>query len=144
MDEAELRKDADLMLRNLPGWSFEAAYVGLRAGFRCEYCDRPLLRSVEDYDAWQNDHVRPQSQTDAVIAQDYVNNWALACKTCNFIKRHTVPAGAEKVTQRNALVALYREVMMARRARKTEILLDIREFLARLGIDDGVRERGAA
>ena len=144
MDDADLRKYAGMMAAQLPGWSFEAAYIGLRAGFRCEYCGRPLLRSVEDYDAWQNDHVRPQSRTDPTAAADYANNWALACKTCNFIKRHTTPNGAEGVVERDALVKLYREVITERRGRKQSKLHDIRQWLADSGLDDGVTERGAA
>lgn len=74
------------------GWSEEAARLGVRAGFRCEYCGRDLLASVDDYDAWQREHVIPPSKGGG----DDLENLAVSCKTCNFLKRDFVPEGDDR------------------------------------------------
>lgn len=60
-------------------WSESAARRGFRAGFKCEYCDRDLLASVNDYKEWQEDHIVPLSSGGA----DEEENLAVACRTCN-------------------------------------------------------------
>jgi 5-methylcytosine-specific restriction endonuclease McrA len=42
------------------GWSEQAVDLGIRTDFRCEYCTRDLIASVDDYDAWQVDHILPR------------------------------------------------------------------------------------
>ena len=39
-------------------WSRETFEVSFRGRFRCEYCDKDLLASVENYDSWQTDQDR--------------------------------------------------------------------------------------
>ena len=65
-------------------FSVEQAENALRARFRCEYCDRDLLSSVDAYHSWHLDHLVPRSRGGA----DAVENYALSCKPCNFMKRH--------------------------------------------------------
>jgi 5-methylcytosine-specific restriction endonuclease McrA len=69
------------------GWSAETLAIWERAGFRCEYCGTDLLRSVDDYffNA-QLDHIVPESRGGKTEPE----NLALACKTCNFLKRDAV------------------------------------------------------
>lgn len=112
-------------------WSVEAAFLGLRAGFRCEYCGRPLLRSVEDYDSWQNDHVLPVSRGGS---EDYVTNKALSCKTCNFVKRHTLLEEPLEVLTREEIVLRYREVIRERRTTKQQDLDQVCSVLTELGV----------
>ena len=65
-------------------WDVPSARRGIRAEFRCEYCDRDLFASVDDYKSWEIDHIVPISQG----GTDNDENVALACRTCNFcIKR---------------------------------------------------------
>ena len=113
------------------GWSVEAAFLGLRASFCCEYCDRPLLRSVEDYDTWQNDHVLPTSRGGS---EDYVTNKALACKLCNFLKRHTLLDVPVEGLDRAQLVIRYRAMIQERRRRKDEEFAKVREAFGELGL----------
>jgi 5-methylcytosine-specific restriction endonuclease McrA len=61
-------------------WSAKSAFLGERAGFRCEYCGRDLLSSVNDYKEWQEDHIVPKSKGGD---NDDLNNLAVSCRTCN-------------------------------------------------------------
>ena len=132
MDHEALAAMAPVLAERL-GWSDEAAYLGLRAGFHCEYCDRPLIGSIEDYDAWQNDHIHPRTRKGS---DDYVKNKALACKTCNFIKRHTEVKCNPDTLSRAELVLLYREIVKERRARKQMELDKIHAALSELGVKE--------
>jgi hypothetical protein len=111
------------------GWSEEAAFLGLRARFCCEYCDRPLLRSIEDYDTWQNAHVLPRSRGGS---EDYRAKKAMACKTCNFMKRHTLLNEPVTDLDRDQLIQRYREVFQERRRRKAEELATVRAVFREL------------
>ncbi len=86
MTDGEARQRAERELTGSLGWSAESLDLGIRAGFRCEYCGRDLLKSVDSYDAWQIDHIHPSSRGGA----DSFDNKAVACGTCNRLKRHTV------------------------------------------------------
>lgn len=92
------------------GWSETSARLGIQARFRCEYCGRDLLASVDDYDAWQVDHILPQSKG----GPDDFENLAVSCKTCNFMKRNVVPEGLDRHARiRSAAVQI--EVLRTRK-----------------------------
>ena len=83
------------ILKDLHNWYPSTADVAVRAGFRCEYCGRDFLASVDDYESFQIDHVVPKSK----CPRDSVNeldNLALACKPCNFFKRAVMPEGSSR------------------------------------------------
>lgn len=103
------------------GWHEHNVVVGVKARFRCEYCDRDLLASIEDYDSWQLDHIVPSSQHGA----DDIPNKALCCKTCNFMKSTFAPVGAT----REERLASAREYVTERRSRKLEELERIRALV---------------
>lgn len=42
-------------------WSEEQIQLGLRAKFKCEYCDKDLLSLIDNYKLWQKDHIIPRS-----------------------------------------------------------------------------------
>lgn len=63
-------------------WGEDSAKLGYNAGFRCEYCGKDLLSSVENYKEWQEDHIIPKSKGGG----ETNDNYALSCRTCNFIK----------------------------------------------------------
>ena len=112
-------------LRSL-GWSDEAFEIGLRARFQCEYCDRDLLASVDDYDAWQVDHIVPASREGA----SHISNYALACKTCNFLKRHSTPTESiDPVADRAHAIAVVRALVQVRRHAKDERVRKMREMI---------------
>ena len=96
------------------GWSDAAVDIGIRADFRCEYCNRDLIASVNDYDSWQVDHILPR-----VDDRDGLWNLALSCKTCNYLKRHSIPTTVidPRVDRAGAIDAV-RALIDERRARK--------------------------
>jgi len=61
-------------------WSARAVRIGVRANFRCEYCDKDLLGSPESFKSWQEDHIVPKRTG---IDPDDENNIALSCRECN-------------------------------------------------------------
>jgi len=94
---------------------------GLESGFRCEYCNRDLLASFNDYDSWQIDHVIPSSKGGI---HEY-DNMAVSCKTCNFLKRDYLPTGE---TRNERLADARRHVQELREMREDE-LSQIRELV---------------
>ncbi len=106
-------------------WGENDVKIGIRAGFKCEYCDKDLLASVDNYKEWQKDHIIPKFKEGENT--DRIENIALSCRTCNVsIKNRWNPA---EVTGNNAsrqeLIAAVREYV---RKRRTEILIDICSF----------------
>jgi hypothetical protein len=104
-------------------WSPSAARRGLRAQFCCEYCGRDLLASVEDYKAWEEDHIVPQSAG----GSDDDENIAIACRTCNYhAKRAWDPQSiCGKDGTRDELIAAIRQYVAQKR---TEMLTDVARF----------------
>jgi 5-methylcytosine-specific restriction endonuclease McrA len=82
-------------LQKLFRFSEWTAKRGLETDCRCEYCDRDLLASFNDYDSWQIDHIYPSSKG----GKDQYENMAVCCKTCNFLKRNYVPTGVTREEQ---------------------------------------------
>ncbi|BFU91245.1 MAG: hypothetical protein NTAFB01_24320 [Nitrospira sp.] len=96
------------------GWSAQTVDLGIGADFRCEYCYRDLIASVDDYDAWQIDHILPRTDE-----REALWNLALSCKTCNFLKRHSIPTTPiDPSKDRASAIAVVRELINERRARK--------------------------
>jgi len=63
-------------------WHPRTIDVWVRAQGRCEYCGKSLVESPDEYFFGSHvDHIIPN-------AGDTLDNLALACKACNFIKRH--------------------------------------------------------
>lgn len=108
---------ADELIKALvdQGWSRESAQLGIDARFSCEYCDRRLLGSIEDYDSWQIDHIDPVSKGGL---ENSLENQALCCKTCNFMKRNQKPEGST----REERIGFFRQVIHRKRKRKQEEL----------------------
>ncbi|MEN6493764.1 MAG: HNH endonuclease signature motif containing protein, partial [Thermoguttaceae bacterium] len=108
------------------GWSAEAVELGITNGFRCVYCGRDLLRSIEDYDVWQFDHITPVSKG----GPDTAENKAVACKLCNFAKRDF---DASKVAGPNASIDELQRIaaahVEARRKEKRDKLREIKRLL---------------
>ena len=88
-----IRQDViDRVAREIyPGkkWGKEWAEVCERAGYKCEYCDKDMLASMNDYLSMQNDHIIPQKANGI----EDIKNYALSCPTCNMrLKRGWNPA----------------------------------------------------
>lgn len=108
------------------GWSEEAVVLGLKQEFRCKYCKRDLLATIEDYDVWQFDHVVPVSKQGA----DMMENKVVACKLCNFAKRSFDPRSNvdEHATAEQLLNAAENYVMQVREQKK-ERLQKVKDIL---------------
>ncbi len=112
------------------GWSKPQAELGTRAGFECEYCGRPLLASIEDYDAWQVDHIVPLSKH----GEDEPWNLALSCKICNFMKRNWLPPeGLDPKSSRAASIAAVRALISEKRAATQRELDSVAALVKQLG-----------
>ncbi|UYM16297.1 HNH endonuclease [Endozoicomonas euniceicola] len=63
-------------------WGKIEAELAVDFDFKCAYCDKDLLASVDNYKEWQREHIVPSSEGGA----EHMSNFALSCRTCNFIK----------------------------------------------------------
>jgi len=97
-------------------WEEYQIEVGLRADFKCEYCGKSLLESYEHYDQWQVDHIIPNGDNN-------LENLALSCKLCNFVKRQTDPSSQTDKLDRESLISVAREIISQRRQRKSTAFL---------------------
>jgi CRISPR/Cas system Type II protein with McrA/HNH and RuvC-like nuclease domain len=99
--------------------------------FRCVYCDRDLLASIDDYDVWQFDHIVPVSQE----GENKIENLAVACKLCNFAKRDFDPrlvAGDHASVEE--LRAIAKAHVTERRAEKRKRLDAVKDILFQHGL----------
>ena len=119
------------------GFSAEQILYAERAGFKCEYCDRDLLASVDDYDAWQLDHIYPVSKE----GSDDSLNMAVACKTCNSMKRAACPPNRKPPStedERARLIEWGRDLIAEKRTQKQLKVAKIR-CLARALLEPGYK-----
>lgn len=108
-------------LVNTGQWGENDVILGIRAGFKCEYCDKDLLASVDNYKEWQKDHIIPLSKG----GEDINDNIAISCKTCNVnIKGRWNPAdeSTSDNPSRQELINVVRDYCIKRR---TKMLSDI-------------------
>ena len=139
MDGAKL-DDATRELEPL-GWSREALELGTGQDFRCYYCKRDLLASIEDFDVWHFDHVIPVSK----MGTDDIANKVVACKLCNFVKRNFDPrseAGEGATLEELRVIAT--EYVAAGRKDKTARLDKFNEVLLRTGLIRPDRAKGSS
>ena len=107
-----------------PGWAID---IAVRANFRCEYCDRDLLASVDAYKEWQHDHIVSQR----VKEDNGPNNMALSCRTCNVSFKgksdpsHDLPDNAS----REELVAAVRQYVARKRTAMFAEVVNVREVV---------------
>ena len=128
MNNEELN-DLKSSLRKL-GWSPEAVDLGIAQKFRCCYCGRDLLRSIEDYDVWNFDHIIPLSKG----GTNDTKNKVVACKLCNFVKRNfDVRAIAGNDASKEELFALAKAHISSRRSEKKAKLKEIKKLLFEAG-----------
>ena len=100
-------------------------YIAVRARFCCEYCGKNLLESVDTYDSWQIDHIIPRNDDPN---NEVIENLALTCKTCNFVKRHTTTEALLKSSTRQSKINEARKIVWERRAQKEVTLMKVREL----------------
>ncbi len=112
-------------LMTLPLWGSMGIECGIRAGFRCEYCDRDLLSSLDDYKAWAQDHIVPERLGGA----DTIEKMAVSCDPCNsaYKKAWNPRSVAGATASRAELIAATRRLIAEKRAAEQAVLTEVRE-----------------
>lgn len=105
-------------------WTAEA---GERARYKCEYCDKDMLASVDNYLSWQLDHIIPESAG----GDHTLENMALSCRECKVrFKRSWDPAYvAGKDASREELILVVRENVKKKRSSWVHCLSRSREIV---------------
>ena len=115
-------------LARLPLWGQPGIDCGIRANFRCEYCDRDRLRSLDDYKAWAQDHLVPRKAG----GRDDLSNMVVACHPCNSAyKKDWDPrtvAGAD--ASREELIEAARTMIAERRDVEQAVLEEAQRLVA--------------
>jgi 5-methylcytosine-specific restriction endonuclease McrA len=88
--------------------------LGFEQRFRCIYCDSDLLATYDAYNSWQWDHIFPTSKG----GEHTVENIAICCKACNYLKRAYIPSGA---TREEQIVDARRYVLEMRKRLESEL-----------------------
>jgi 5-methylcytosine-specific restriction endonuclease McrA len=105
---------------NTGHWGPIETKLGIEFNFCCAYCDKKMLESVENYKEWQTDHIIPSSKD----GEDSIENYALSCRTCNFIKSTWNPAenlGELEVTKLNLINVSKNYIIEKRKGTQAEI-----------------------
>ena len=114
-------------LVELEGFGKRSAEIGVRAGFKCEYCDKDLLASPDAYKGWQEDHIIPLSSG----GKDISDNIALSCRECNvnYKGRWNPLTVIENNAERKEKIAEVRQYVFEKRSAAMEKLLSIRRVI---------------
>lgn len=113
------------------GWSDSTLDVWLRAKGRCEYCGKNLQAHSDDYFYGYNiDHVVSASLEGA----SEFNNYALACRSCNLIKRNVDFRSPGETPSRSELIKRASDYIHRKRKRNEERLLEHMPYLKALGL----------
>ena len=101
-------------------WGPVELLIGFRAAFKCEYCERNLLKDADSYVLWQKDHIQRHGGDD-------VENLALACLICNArLKNRWEPP---REGNRAAQIEAVKTYLSDRRSRIERELVEVRELL---------------
>lgn len=99
------------------GWSEETLGIWVRAKGCCEYCDKDMQATSDEFFFGYNiDHVVPASHD----GPSHPDNYALACRPCNFIKRNRDFRNGESGVTREAIIIRARQYIAAERTRNAE------------------------
>lgn len=112
-------------------WSERQARLGEEFKFHCAYCDKDMISCVDNHSEWQADHIIPTSKG----GPDSMDNLALSCRTCNFIKGTWDPSEnlpKEKI-QKHYLINLARNRISERRQETQKDLELYQAILAKHG-----------
>lgn len=118
--------DIAAALARLPGWHDVSIVVWPRADFRCEYCGRDMLASVDEYRyGWNHDHLVPRS----ISHDDSNDNMVLSCVPCNRFKDTFDPrTNAGPDASRDELIAAATERIQELRRADESVLEKVRDL----------------
>ena len=103
-------------------WGTDETRLGIEFNFCCAYCEKEMFKSVDNYKEWQRDHIIPSSKN----GKNTIENYALSCRTCNFIKSTWDPSenlGELKINKLN-LIAVSKKYITEKR-KQTQIEIDL-------------------
>ena len=111
-------------------WGLWVIDIAVRANFRCEYCDRDLLSSVDAYKEWQHDNIIPQ-RVDNEEDKDRLSNMALSCRTCNvnFKGKWDQSHGLGENPSREELIQVSRKYVARKRTEAFAEVLKARQIV---------------
>ena len=102
--------------------------IGQRAGHKCEYCDKDLLDSVDNYESWQFEHIIPKSAE--INEKD--ENYALNCYVCNKLKDDWNPKDiAGQNASREKLIQVARQYIAQKRRDSAKKLSKYRKIVGK-------------
>jgi hypothetical protein len=118
-------------------WSRDTAAIWIRAGFKCEYCDRHMLERHELYRFAEVEHILPKSRFGEPNSDV---GMALTCRYCNLLKRAEIVGDVVthrrlmegSVEARAALIAAYRERIRTKREDYDRKLVALHEMIRRI------------
>jgi HNH endonuclease len=77
-------------------WPSDDIALGIRHDFRCSFCERDLVASVEALDMRQKDHLHPKSD----MGDNTFENLVVSSKLCNWAKGVYIPQGTTRDERR--------------------------------------------
>ncbi len=101
-------------------WGETQILLGMEFKFKCAYCDKNLLGCVDSHSEWQTDHIIPSSKGGC----DTIENFALCCRTCNFIKGKWNPSdflGEQNLTKESLIKAVRIHISERRKQMQKDI-----------------------
>src|SRR5690606_20929098 len=112
-------------------WSKTQADLAEEFMFKCAYCGKDMLSSVDNHSDWQSDHIVPASRG----GSDDIKNLALSCRTCNFIKGRWAPSTVSPVSdsEKKKLIEISKEFISKRRNEMQNDLELYKEILVKHG-----------
>ena len=108
-------------------WGEMDAEMGVESDFKCEYCGKDLLLSVDAYKEWQTDHLIPSSSG----GEDCKSNDVISCRTCNFIKGRWNPLGDDDSCSRDEMINRAKNYINRKRSQNEKLLVRFREIAGR-------------
>lgn len=131
-DEPERNRALAEALARLHLWGPQGARCAIRANFRCEYCGRDLLASLDDYKAWAQDHIVPRKHG----GSDRDSNMAVACHPCNsaYKKTWNPRAAVGAKASRTQLIQATRTMIAGKREAEQAVLGEVRRLARRHGL----------
>ena len=95
-------------------WGVKWATACERAGYRCEYCGKDMLASLDDYRSIETEHIIPRSAG----GSEELDNLALSCPVCNsqrFKGRYNPAKDAGEGASRDKLIQAVKEHLIKKR-----------------------------
>jgi hypothetical protein len=102
----------------LQNWSDSTLRLAINTGFECEYCRSGFFASIENYYAFEVEHIVPRGRGPEI--DEAPENLTVACRTCNRLKRRWDPRSkVGELATREQLIKAAREYVIKQRQEKS-------------------------